>query len=85
MRMVFLISGLTCRDCGDKLEMHIQRQSGVNAAALLADGRFIIECDDALADAIEAELVVSASKAQGDVRVRRIQPPTRRPWPRLWL
>jgi len=73
MRMVFFVSGLTCQECGEKLESHIQRQPGVNAAALLVTGKLIIECEDAYAEAIEADVMASAPKAQGDVRVKRVQ------------
>ena len=72
MRMVFFVSGLTCQECAEKLESHIQRQPGVNAAALLVTGKFIIECEDAFAEAIEEDVMASASKAQGDVKVKRI-------------
>ena len=73
--MVFFVSGLTCQECGEKLESHIQRQPGVNAAALLVTGKLIIECEDAYAEAIEADVMASAPKAQGDVRVKRVQRP----------
>ena len=71
--MVFFVSGLTCQECGEKLEAHIQRQPGVNAAALLVNGKLIIECEDAYAEAIEADVMASAPKAQGDVKVKRVQ------------
>jgi len=76
MRMVFFVSGLTCQECAEKLEAHIQRQPGVNAAALLVTGKLIIECEDAYAEAIEADVMASAPKAQGDVRAKRVQRPS---------
>ena len=76
--MVFFVSGLTCQECGEKLESHIQRQPGVIAAALLVTGKLIIECEDAYAEAIEADVMASAPKAQGDVRVKRVQRSSRR-------
>ncbi len=72
MRMLFFVSGLTCQECADKLESHIQRQPGVNGAALMVNGRFIIDCDEDYAEAIANEIMVSAPKAQGDVKVKRI-------------
>ncbi len=72
MRMLFFVTGLTCQECADKLELHIQKQPGVNAAALMVNGRFIIDCEEDKADAIAAEVMVSAPKAQGDVKVKRI-------------
>jgi copper chaperone CopZ len=73
MRMVFFVTGLTCQECADKLESHIQRQPGVIAAALMVTGRFVIECEDDKAEAVAQEVMVSAPKAQGDVKVKRIQ------------
>jgi copper chaperone CopZ len=73
MRMIFFVSGLTCQECADKLEMHIQKQPGVNAAALMVTGKFVIDCEDDKAEAIANEVLVSAPKAQGDVHVKRIQ------------
>jgi copper chaperone CopZ len=73
MRMVFFVSGLTCQECADKLEAHIQRQPGVNAAALMVTGKFVIECDEDKATAIEQEVLTSAPKAQGDVKAKRVQ------------
>ena len=73
MRMLFFVSGLTCQECADKLEAHIQRQPGVIGAALMVTGRFVIECEEDKAEAIAEEVMRSAPKAQGDVRVKRIQ------------
>ncbi len=73
MRMVFFISGLTCQDCADKLELHIQKQPGVIGAALMTTGRFVIECEDDKAEAIANEVMVSAPKAQGEIMIKRIQ------------
>lgn len=72
MRMLFFVTGLTCQECADKLESHIQRQPGVNGAALMPNGRFIIDCDESYAEAIADEIMQSAPKAQGDVKVKRI-------------
>ena len=72
MRMLFFVTGLTCQECADKLEMHIQKQPGVNAAALMVNGRFIIDCEEDKAEAIANEIMVSAPKAQGNVKVKRI-------------
>ena len=72
MRMLFFVTGLTCQECADKLELHIQKQPGVNAAALMVTGRFVIDCDEGYADAITEEVMRSAPKAQGDVKVKRI-------------
>ena len=72
MRMIFVISGLTCRECADKIEAHIQKQPGVNAACLMVTGKFIVDCDDSAAERIEKEVMVTAPKAQGDVKVRRL-------------
>ena len=72
MRMLFFVTGLTCQECADKLELHIQKQPGVNGAALMVNGRFIIDCDEDKAEAIANEVMVSAPKAQGDVKVKRI-------------
>ena len=72
MRMTFVVTGLTCQECADKLESHIQRMEGVEAAALLANGKFIIECTDSVAEMVADEVMKSAPKAQGDVRARRI-------------
>ena len=72
MRMTFFVSGLTCQECADKLEAHIQRQPDVNAAALMVTGKFVIDCDEEHADAIANEVLVSAPKAQGDVKAKRI-------------
>ena len=52
MKMIFFVSGLTCQECADKLEAHIQRQPGVRGAALMHTGRFIIDCDDDKAEEI---------------------------------
>ncbi len=71
--MLFFVTGLTCQECADKLESHIQRQPGVNGAALMVNGRFIIDCDEDKAEAIANEVMVSAPKAQGDVKVKRVQ------------
>jgi copper chaperone CopZ len=73
MRMLFFVSGLTCQECADKLEAHIQKQPGVIGAALMVTGRFVIECEEDRAEAIAEEVMRSAPKAQGDVRVKRIQ------------
>jgi len=73
MRLIFFVTGLTCQECGDKLERHIQRQPGVNAACLMTTGKFVIECDDDKAEMIAQEVLTSAPKAQGDVRAKRIQ------------
>ncbi len=73
MRMLFFVSGLTCQECADKLEAHIQKQPGVNGAALMVTGRFVIDCDEEYADAIANEVLVSAPKAQGEVKAKRIQ------------
>jgi copper chaperone CopZ len=73
MRMVFFVSGLTCQECADKLEAHIQRQKGVNGAALMVTGKFVIDCEDEYADAIAEEVLTSAPKAQGEVKAKRIQ------------
>ncbi|AMK14445.1 heavy metal-associated domain-containing protein [methanogenic archaeon mixed culture ISO4-G1] len=73
MRMLFFVSGLTCQECADKLEAHIQKQPGVIGAALMVTGRFVIECEEDKAEAIAEEVMRSAPKAQGDVRVKRIQ------------
>ena len=73
MRMLFFVSGLTCQECADKLEAHIQKQPGVIGAALMVTGRFVIECEEDKAKAIAEEVMRSAPKAQGDVRVKRIQ------------
>ena len=73
MRMLFFVSGLTCQECADKLEAHIQRQPGVIGAALMVTGRFVIECEEDKAEAIAEEVMRSAPKAQGDVKVKRIQ------------
>ena len=72
MRMLFFVTGLTCQECADKLELHIQRQPGVNAAALMVNGRFIIDCEEDKAEAIAEEVMRSTPKAQGDVKVKRI-------------
>ncbi len=71
--MLFFVTGLTCQECADKLESHIQRQPGVNGAALMVNGRFIIDCDEDKAETIANEVMVSAPKAQGDVKVKRVQ------------
>ena len=73
MRMLFFVTGLTCQECADKLESHIQRQPGVIGAALMANGRFVIECEEDKAEAIANEVMVSAPKAQGEVVAKRIQ------------
>ena len=73
MRMLFFVSGLTCQECADKLEAHIQKQPGVIGAALMVTGRFVIECEEDKAEAIAEEVMRSAPKAQGDVKVKRIQ------------
>ncbi|MBR6911851.1 MAG: cation transporter [Candidatus Methanomethylophilaceae archaeon] len=73
MRMVFFVSGLTCQECADKLEAHIQRQPGVIGAALMVNGKFVIECEEDKAEAIANEVLVSAPKAQGDVKAKRVQ------------
>jgi cation transport ATPase len=73
MRMVFFVSGLTCQECAEKLESHIQRQPGVNGAALMVTGKFVIDCDDDKAEAIAQEVMTSAPKAQGEVKAKRIQ------------
>ena len=73
MRMLFFVSGLTCQECADKLEAHIQKQPGVIGAALMVTGRFVIECEEDKAEAIADEVMRPAPKAQGDVRVKRIQ------------
>ena len=73
MKMIFFVSGLTCQECADKLEAHIQRQPGVRGAALMQTGRFIIDCDDDKAEAVANEVLTSAPKAQGEVRAKRIQ------------
>ena len=73
MRMVFFVSGLTCQECADKLEAHIQRQPGVIGAALMVNGKFIIECEEDRAEAIANEVLTSAPKAQGAVVAKRIQ------------
>ncbi len=73
MRMLFFVSGLTCQECADKLEAHIQKQPGVIGAALMVTGRFVIECEEDRAEAIAEEVMRSAPKAQCDVRVKRIQ------------
>jgi copper chaperone CopZ len=73
MRMVFFVSGLTCQECADKLEAHIQKQPGVIGAALMVTGRFVIECEEDKAEAIANEVLISAPKAQGAVIAKRIQ------------
>ena len=73
MKMIFFVSGLTCQECANKLEAHIQRQPGVIGAALMVTGRFVIECEEDKAEAIAEEVMRSAPKAQGDVKVKRIQ------------
>ena len=73
MRMLFFVSGLTCQECADKLEAHIQKQPGVIGAALMVTGRFVIECEEDKAEVIAEEVMRSAPKAQGDVKVKRIQ------------
>ncbi|MBE6519179.1 MAG: heavy-metal-associated domain-containing protein [Thermoplasmata archaeon] len=73
MRMLFFVTGLTCQECADKLEAHIQKMPGVNGAALMVNGRFIIDCDEDRAEEIANEVLTSAPKAQGEVVAKRIQ------------
>ena len=74
MRLVFIMEGLECRECADKIEAHIQRTAGVEAACLMFEAhKFVIECADGEAERVAAEVKRSTAKAQGSARAVRVR------------